>query len=71
MNAAIPSKTHKGAFVGTAGAVMAAFVLSRALGLIRLALLGSAFGTSHDLDAFRAASQVTDTLYIPDTTGDR
>ena len=34
------------------------------MGLIRLALLGSAFGTSFDLDAFRAASQVTDTLYI-------
>jgi putative peptidoglycan lipid II flippase len=44
--------------------VMVAFVLSRGLGLIREALLGSAFGTSADLDAFRAASRVTETLYI-------
>jgi putative peptidoglycan lipid II flippase len=50
--------------IGTAGLVMGAFVLSRALGLLREALLGIAFGTNIDLDAFRAASRVTETLYI-------
>jgi putative peptidoglycan lipid II flippase len=44
--------------------VMGAFVLSRALGLIRVALLSSVFGAGNDLDAFNAASRVTDTLYI-------
>ena len=52
------------AFAGTAGLVMVAFVLSRVLGLLREALLGSTFGASAALDAFRAASRVTDTLYL-------
>jgi len=43
---------------------MGAFILSRALGLLRIALLGSTFGASADLDAFNAASRVTETLYI-------
>ena len=47
-----------------AGMVMGAFVLSRVLGLWRVALLGSAFGASDELDAFNAALRVTDTLYI-------
>ena len=44
--------------------VMVAFVLSRVLGLVRDMMLGSAFGTGADMDAFRTASRVTDTLYI-------
>lgn len=51
------------ATLGTTGLVMAAFVLSRALGLIRDSLLGSAFGAGAALDAFTAASRVTETLY--------
>jgi putative peptidoglycan lipid II flippase len=51
-------------FIGTAGMVMGAFVLSRALGLVRDSLLGSTFGASAELDAFSAASRVTDTLYV-------
>jgi putative peptidoglycan lipid II flippase len=43
--------------------VMAAFVLSRILGLVRVSLLASAFGAGPDLDAFNAALRVTDTLY--------
>ncbi len=43
---------------------MAAFVLSRALGLLREVLLGSTFGAGVELDAFRAASRVTETLYL-------
>jgi putative peptidoglycan lipid II flippase len=58
------AETKKTSFAGTAGLVMVAFVLSRALGLVREALLGSAFGAGAALDAFRAASRVTDTLYL-------
>ena len=54
----------KSRFVTTASTVMIAFVLSRALGLVREALLGSAFGATADLDAYRAASRVTETLYV-------
>ena len=50
-------------FLGTASLVMGAFVLSRMLGLVRVALVGSAFGTSADADAFGAASRVTETLF--------
>ncbi len=50
--------------INSTGAVMAAFVLSRALGLLRESLMGSAFSASASMDAFRAASRVTDTLYI-------
>lgn len=52
------------AFAGTATMVMVAFVLSRVSGLVREVLLGSAFGTTSELDAFRAASRVTETLYL-------
>jgi putative peptidoglycan lipid II flippase len=58
------TQTSNKAFISTTGMVMLAFVLSRALGLIRDSLLGSAFGASAELDAFSAASRVTDTLYI-------
>jgi putative peptidoglycan lipid II flippase len=44
--------------------VMVAYVLSRALALVREVLLGGAFGTTAELDAFRAASRVTETLYL-------
>jgi putative peptidoglycan lipid II flippase len=42
---------------------MLAFVLSKVSGLVRVALLSSAFGASYDLDAFNAALRVPDTLY--------
>lgn len=52
------------AFASTATMVMVAYVLSRALALVREVLLGGAFGTTAELDAFRAASRVTETLYL-------
>jgi putative peptidoglycan lipid II flippase len=58
-----PKTQTKSSFVGTASVVMLAFALSRASGLVREALLSSAFGASYDLDAFRAALRVPDTLY--------
>jgi putative peptidoglycan lipid II flippase len=42
---------------------MAAFVLSRVLGLVRDSLLGSTFGAGAELDAYTAAARVTETLY--------
>jgi putative peptidoglycan lipid II flippase len=62
MGDSAPQRSNK-ATIGTTGLVMAAFVLSRALGLLRDSLLGSAFGASAALDAFTAASRVTETLY--------
>ncbi|MBN1584126.1 MAG: hypothetical protein JXA89_25680, partial [Anaerolineae bacterium] len=56
------SPRHK--FVSTAGMVMVAMSLSRLLGLARESLLGSAFSASAEMDAFRAASRIPDTLYV-------
>jgi putative peptidoglycan lipid II flippase len=58
------TQSNNRAFLSTTGMVMLAFVLSRVLGLIRDSLLGSTFGASAELDAYSAASRVTDTLYI-------
>jgi hypothetical protein len=52
------------AFASTATVVMVAYVLSRTLALVREVLLADAFGTTAELDAFRAASRVTETLYL-------
>jgi len=49
--------------LSSATIVMAAFVLSRVLGLVRDSLLGSTFGAGAELDAYTAASRVTETLY--------
>ncbi len=70
MNPAVETSRKRSAteslttFAGTATMVMVAFVLSRVSGLVREVLLGSAFGTTSELDAFRAASRVTETLYL-------
>ena len=56
------SKTNK-TFLGTTTLVMAAFVLSRLLGLVRDSLMGSTFGAGAELDAYTAAARVTETLY--------
>ena len=57
-----PSGAKK-TYLGTATTVMAAFVLSRVLGLVRDSLLGSTFGAGAELDAYTAAARVTETLY--------
>ena len=58
------ARTERAAFIGAASMVVGAFVLSQVLGLVRTALLGSTFGASAELDAFNAASRVTETLYL-------
>ncbi|NLE76051.1 MAG: murein biosynthesis integral membrane protein MurJ [Chloroflexi bacterium] len=45
------------------GTVMAAFLLSRLLGLARELIIGHQFGTSGDLDAYLAAFRVPDLLF--------
>jgi len=46
-----------------AGLVMALFMLSRLLGLIREMIIGAQFGTSADLDAYLAAFRLPDLLF--------
>lgn len=46
-----------------AGLVMALFVLSRALGLLREIVIGARFGASADLDAYLAAFRLPDLLF--------
>ncbi len=47
-----------------AGVVMAAFVLSNLVGLARQILVSRAFGTSAVIDAYNAASRVSDTIFV-------
>jgi putative peptidoglycan lipid II flippase len=44
--------------------VMALFVLSRILGLVRQMVTGALFGTSSDLDAYLAANRISDTVFL-------
>ncbi|NOX60680.1 MAG: murein biosynthesis integral membrane protein MurJ [Chloroflexi bacterium] len=46
-----------------AGLVMALFVLSRSLGLVREMVIGAQFGTSAELDAYLAAFRLPDFLF--------
>jgi putative peptidoglycan lipid II flippase len=56
-------KTENTQIARAAGTVMAAFVISNLVGLIRGIIITNAFGTSADLDAFNAASRVTELLF--------
>lgn len=47
-----------------AGVVMAAFVLSNLIGLVRQILITDAFGTNQNIDAFYAASQLPDLIFV-------
>jgi putative peptidoglycan lipid II flippase len=49
--------------VRAAGTVMAAFLISNLVGLVRGMLIYRAFGTSASLDSFWAANRVTETLF--------
>jgi putative peptidoglycan lipid II flippase len=46
-----------------AGTVMAAFVLSNLIGLVRQILVSRAFGTGAEMDAFNAAARLPDLLF--------
>jgi putative peptidoglycan lipid II flippase len=53
-----------GQIAQAAGIVMAAFVLSRLLGLVREALIAQAFGAGADYSAYVAALRLPDTLFF-------
>ena len=56
---------HRGSrqIARAAGVVMAAFVLSNVVGLVRQILVSQAFGTGAAIDAFNAASRLPDLLF--------
>ena len=50
--------------VKAATLVIALFVVSRALGLVRQMVIGALFGTSGNLDAYLAAARISETVYL-------
>ena len=56
-------RSPAGALARAAALVMAAYVLSRVLGLAREMVLSHQFGTSRDLDAYRAAFNIPDLIF--------
>lgn len=46
-----------------AGTVMAAFIISQTLGLVRIFIIYRAFGTNEQLDSFNAANRFTELLF--------
>ena len=47
-----------------ASLVMALFIVSRALGLVRQVIIGAMFGTSGDLDAYMAAARIPEMIFL-------
>jgi len=62
-NARDRSSGDKAQIVRAAGLVMALFVVSRALGLLREMVVSQQFGTGSDLDAYLAAFRLPDILF--------
>lgn len=60
---AVLEPPQTGRLLRAAGVVMLAFLLSRALGLVREMIIGLQFGTSHELDAYLAAFRVPDLIF--------
>jgi putative peptidoglycan lipid II flippase len=59
----VDSAAGKAQIARAAGLVMALFVVSRALGLLREMVISHQFGTSGDLDAYLAAFRLPDILF--------
>ncbi|MCU0488348.1 MAG: murein biosynthesis integral membrane protein MurJ [Anaerolineales bacterium] len=57
------SKSGAGQIARAASVVMAAFVLSNLIGLVRQMLVSRAFGTTTELDAFNAAATYPDLIF--------
>lgn len=57
------SKSGASQIARAAGVVMAAFVLSNLIGLVRQMLVSQAFGTTTELDAFNAAATYPDLIF--------
>jgi len=56
-------KTATHQIARAAGTVMAAFIISNLIGLVRQILVAKAFGTGPALDAFTAANRIPETLF--------
>lgn len=65
MEASEPNPSHQAnrQIARATGTVMVAFVLSNLIGLARTVLIGSAFGTGAEIDAFNTANRVVETLF--------
>jgi putative peptidoglycan lipid II flippase len=59
-----PTQTANRQIARGAGVVMAAFILSNLVGLVRQVLISRAFGTQTEIDAFNAAARLPDTLFM-------
>ena len=58
-----PTQTANRRIARAALTVMAAFILSSLVGLLRNTVITNAFGTSVDLDSFNAANRITELLF--------
>ncbi|TLN02917.1 murein biosynthesis integral membrane protein MurJ, partial [bacterium] len=58
-----PARSATRQIARAAGTVMAAFLITQAVGLLRGILIYRVFGTSADLDSFNAANRVTELLF--------
>jgi len=59
----LPVQTDNQRIAKAAGTVMAAFILSNLVGVIRGVVITHAFGTSADLDSFNAANRIVEMLF--------
>jgi putative peptidoglycan lipid II flippase len=59
----LPVQTDNQRIAKAAGTVMAAFILSNLVGVIRGVVITHAFGTSADLDSFNAAYRIVEMLF--------
>jgi putative peptidoglycan lipid II flippase len=60
----VSSKSAIRQIARAAGVIMAAFIVSNLVGLLRQILVSNAFGTSSELDAFNAASTYPDLIFM-------
>ena len=58
-----PQNTATRQIARAAGTVMAAFIISNLIGLVRQILVAKTFGTSPAMDAFTAANRIPETLF--------
>jgi putative peptidoglycan lipid II flippase len=62
--APVSTPASRGQIARAAAVVIAGFLASGLLGLVRSAVFGALFGTSRELDAFTAAQRIPETVYV-------
>ena len=63
MESPLPAQSDNRKIARAALTVMAAFVFSSLVGLLRSTVIANAFGTSADLDSFNSANRITELLF--------